>query len=318
MNEIDNTNRPSFFKRLFIFGTTPRVLLNFLGMALATLLFLWIVFGLLKCYTRHNKTFEVPNFVEMKLDDVKADEGNSRFNFEYSESAYNRFGPKGVIISQDPLPESRAKNGRTIYLTYTPETPPKKRVPSDLYGLKYQYAASDLDIFFEHKIIKRVIDPDAPGTVQQVSYKGKIIESRKQKYVETLVPVGDTIELIVSEEYNGGSTQVPDLVCLSYAEALFKLRNGHNLMLGTVAADATVTDTTTSYVVGQYPFYAPGEFVSIGSQIDLRLSQQKPADCDGGGYGDYDLDNSGGDPGTPVIDNSGQGSDDDVGDDVGF
>ena len=315
MNETDNTNRPNFFKRLFLFGSTPRVLLNFLGMALATLFALWMTFGLLKCYTRHNKTFEVPNFMEMKVDDVKADAGDSRFEFEYSESAYNRFGAKGVIISQDPPAQSRAKSGRTIYLTYTPDQPPLRPIPADLYGLKLQYAASDIDQSFVHKVVKTVIDPNAPGTVQEVRYKGKVIESRKKKYTKTMAMVGDTIELVVSEEYNGGSTQVPDLVCLSYAEALFKLRNGHNLMLGSVAADATVTDTTSAYVVGQYPFYASGEFISIGSQIDLRLSQQKPAECDGGGYGDYDLNNGGGDPGTPV-DNSGQGTDDDT--DLGF
>jgi beta-lactam-binding protein with PASTA domain len=317
MNETDNTNRPSFFKRLFLFGSTPRVLLNFLGMALATLLTLWIIFGLLKCYTRHNKTFEVPHFMEMKIDDVKADESSSRFNFEYSESAYNRFGAKGVIINQDPMPQTRAKSGRTIYLTYTPDQPPLRLIPEDLYGLKLQYAANNIDQYFVHKVIKTVIDPIAPGTVKEVRYKGKVIESGKQKYKETKAMIGDTIELVVSEEYNGGSTQVPELVCLSYAEALFKLRNGHNLMLGSIALDATVIDTATAYVVGQYPFYAPGEFVSIGSQIDLRLSQQKPADCGGGGYGDYDPNNGGGDPGTPVDDSS-QGTDDDDDDGTEF
>ncbi|MGK0387655.1 MAG: beta-lactam-binding protein with PASTA domain [Maribacter sp.] len=316
MNETDNTNRPSFFKRLFIFGSTPRVLLNFLGMTLATLLALWMTFGLLKCYTRHNKTFEVPNFMEMKVANVKADGDSSRFNFEYSKSAYNRFGAKGVIISQDPPAQTRAKSGRTIYLTYTPDQPPLREIPRNLYGLKLQYATSDINQSFVHKVVKTVIDPSAPGTVIEVRYKGKVIESKKLNK-KTMAMVGDTIELVVSEEYNGGSTQVPDLVCLTYAEALFKLRNGHNLMLGSVTLDATVTDTTSAYIVGQYPFYASGEFIGIGSQIDLRLSQQKPPECDGSEYGDYDSNNGRGDA-VPPVDNSDQGTDDDASDDTGF
>ena len=275
MND-DNNYKPNFFKRLFIFGSTPRVLLNFLGLGLATLLFLWLAFNSLKCYTQHNKTFEVPNFMDMNIDEIKAEQKNSRFEFDLTESNYNQNLPKGVIIHQDPAAATRAKNGRTIYLSYNPLDVPLLEVPDDLYGLRYEYLKLNN---FEHRIIKKVIDPDAPGTIQEVSYKGKIIANRKIKYRRTEIPIGDTIDLVVSEGYNGGSTQVPDLVCLTYAEALFKLRNGHNLMLGSVAVDATVIDSTTAYVVGQYPFYAPGEFTSIGSQIDLRLTQNQPTDC---------------------------------------
>ncbi len=286
MNETDN-KKPSFFKRLFIFGSTPSVMLNCLGMMLATLLVLWLIFGgLLKCYTQHNKTFEIPDFVDMNIEEVKDLASNSRFNFDFSESNYNPRQPLGIIISQDPIPGSRAKNGRTIYLTYNPMEKTQRIVP-ELYGLKFEYAKSQLiNRDFKVNVLKKVIDPDAPGTVQKVSYKGKLIED-KGSYDSIKVEVGETIDLVISEDYNGGSTQVPNLVCLTYSEALFKLRNGHNLMLGDVALDATVTDSTTAYVVGQYPFYAPGEFINIGSQIDLRLSQQKPADCDGGGFGDF-------------------------------
>lgn len=275
MND-DNNYKPSFFKRLFIFGSTPRVLLNFLGMILATLLFLWLAFNSLKCYTQHNKTFEVPNFMDMNIDEIKDQQKNSRFEFDLTESNYNQNLPKGVIIHQDPAAGSRAKNGRTIYLSYNPLDVPLVKVPEDLYGLKYKYLNSNN---FHYRTIKKVIDPTAPGTIKEVSYKGKIIANLKTEYRLTKIPIGDTIDLVVSEDYNGGSTQVPELVCLTYAEALFKLRNGHNLMLGSVAVDATVIDSTTAYVVGQYPFYAPGEFVSIGSQIDLRLTQDLPPDC---------------------------------------
>jgi len=214
--------------------------------------------------------------MDMNIDEVKAQQNNSRFEFDLTESNYNKRLPKGIIVHQDPAATSRAKNGRTIYLSYNPLEVPLDTVPDGLYGIRYEYLSLNN---FEHRITKKIIDPDAPGTIQQVSYKGKIIASRKIKYRAVPVPIGDTIDLIVSEGYNGGSTQVPDLVCLTYAEALFKLRNGHNLMLGSVALDATVTDSTGAFVVGQYPFYAPGEFISIGSQIDLRLTQNQPPDC---------------------------------------
>ena len=59
-----NNSKPNFFRRLFVFGTTPKVLLNLLGMALATVLLVWMTFFSLKCYTRHGKTYEVPDYIK--------------------------------------------------------------------------------------------------------------------------------------------------------------------------------------------------------------------------------------------------------------
>lgn len=323
MNETNNTNntKPGFFKRLFIFGSTPKVALNCLGMMLATLLVLWLVFGgLLKCYTQHNKTFEIPNFIDMNIEDLKDEAAKSRFTFDYTETPYNRRIPKGIIIRQNPEPGTRAKNGRTIYITYNPTKRSKNKVPDKIYGQQLRIAQSKLRIAeFEVNIKKKVIDPDAPGTIKEVSYKGKIIEDRKG-YKELEVFVGDTIDLVVAEDYNGGSTQVPNLVCLTYAEALFALRNGHNLMLGDVTLDATVRDSSSAYVVGQFPFYAPGEFINVGSQVDLRLSQRQPADCgEEGDTGDFTPgDGNGSGFQSPVNDSDAVVPDDDLDDDLGF
>lgn len=277
-NETKNSKKLGFFKKLFIFGSTPSVLLNCLGMIVASILLLWLSISLLKCYTNHGETYEVPDFSNTHIDDVKA--MNTPFVFDFSENGIFNLKKRGIVLAQDPKPGARAKKGRTIYLTYSNIERREVKVPNNLYGLKYAYAISELEAAgFQHKVIKKVIDADYPGTVKEVRYKGRLIEDKKRKNKGFKAAEKDTIGLVISEDYNGGSTEIPNLVCLTYQEALFKLRSGHNLTLGMVTADASVRDSSTAYVVGQNPFYAAGQFINIGSQIDLRITQHKPADC---------------------------------------
>ncbi len=275
-----NSTKPSFFKRLFIFFTTPKVFLNCFGMILASTLLLWLAFSGLKFMSNHGQTYEVPDFTDQHVDDVLKEAKKSRFEIVVNDTTFVNAKDLGIVLHQDPKPLSRAKEGRLIYLTVNSFAKPKREIPQ-LYGLNFNHAIRVLSTYeFEHEIIKRVIDSDAPGTVKEVIYNGNVVDGEdgfERKYA--MARIGDKIELVVAEEFDAGPTQVPDLMCLTYSEALFKIRSGHDLMLGTITMDSSVRDSMSAYVVAQFPHYIPGQFIKTGDQIDLRLSQQKPKFC---------------------------------------
>ncbi len=287
MSETNNT-KPSFFKRLFIFGTTPRVALNLVGMLLATGIFLWLTFGMLKCMSNHGQTYEVPDFTDQDVGDVLEEHKNSRFEIVINDTTFVYGKDLGIVLHQDPKPRARAKEGRLIYLTVNSDKMPKCEIPR-LYGTNYKHAIRYLNTLkFKHEIIKRVIDSEAPGTVKEVIFNGKTVDGEDGfEAKHAMARVGDKIELVISEEFDAGPTQVPDLLCLTYAEARFKIRSGHDLMLGNITVDGTVRDSASAYVVAQFPHYAPGQFIKTGDQIDLRLSQKRPKHCGAEGVGDY-------------------------------
>ncbi len=279
MNET-NSSKPNWFKRQLAFFSTPLVFGNIIGMIILSIVLLLMTFSLLKCYTKHQEYISVPDFVGMHVDDVR-DMEDSRFKVIVYDSTYNANQRLGVVLNQDPLPNDQAKDGRNIYVTINYTTLPKETIPSGLYGLKYEEATMKLGTNLKYKIIKKVYDPMAQGVVVEVRYDGKIIESSKvENKGKVKASAQDTIGFVVTEGYNDGTTQIPDLVCLTYADALFTIRNGHRLTVGNVTFDSSVTDTLSSYVAIQYPPYTMDGTMNVGESIGLRLTGNKPGGCE--------------------------------------
>ncbi len=231
--------------------------------------------------SNHGQTYEVPDFRDQHVDDVMREAKDSRFEIVVNDTTFINGKELGIVLHQDPKPQARAKEGRLIYLTVNSSERPKREIPK-LYGNNYKHAEQVLSTYeFKHSIVKRVIDTDAQGTIKEVIYKGKVIDGEDGfDQANAMARIGDSIHLVIAEEFDAGPTQIPRLICLRYSEALFKIRSGHDLMLGTITVDGSVQDSASAYVVAQFPHYIPGQFMKTGDQIDLRLSQRKPSHCD--------------------------------------
>ena len=88
-----------------------------------TVLFLLIVFGL-NTYTRHNESVSVPELRGMLINDaVKKLQAEG---FEYDlDSVYQMDARPGLVIEQDPDPETKVKENRTLYLTIITRVAPR-------------------------------------------------------------------------------------------------------------------------------------------------------------------------------------------------
>ena len=110
-----------FFKRIgkefFYFISSTIFIRNFVGMLAFTGLLLMLVFGWLRCYTKHGESREVHNYIGLDLEDARDKAVKRSFNIVISDSLYVRDKEPNVVLDQNPKPLSEVKeNRRKIYL----------------------------------------------------------------------------------------------------------------------------------------------------------------------------------------------------------
>ena len=262
---------------LYCFLTAPFIVRNCLGLlgffgGLFLLTFWW-----LKCYTNHGESLQVPSYVGMRLREAAQKARARDFAVTVNDSMYVPGKPPGEIVAQNPAPHSRVKEGRTIYFTVTKNNPDIIKLPelagSDDYDL-YSRKCSRLGL--KPRIAARVADPRlAPNTIVAVLYRGDTITPYLRNGFQ--VEMGATIDFLVSEQVTL-TVMIPDCVCQTYDAAKF-LISSSNLSVGAVIHDGTVENEQTAYVWRQTPKFEPDATMRVGEQIDLYLTQAKPAGC---------------------------------------
>ncbi len=262
---------------VYSFLTAPYVVRNCLGL-LATmgglvLLTLWW----LKCYTNHGESVQVPNFIGMGLREATLKARSRGFKVFVNDSVYVSEKPPGVVLLQNPKPESRVKEGRTIYLTVTKRNPDIVRLPNLVGNDDYDlYSRKCLRLGLKPRVVARIADPKlAPNTIVAVIFRGDTITEAIRYGFD--VEMGSEIAFVVSEQV-ALVVEIPDCVCLTYTEARF-LISSSNLNVGAIINDGTVIDQATAYVWRQSPPYDPNGTLRVGEQIDLYLTQQMPTGC---------------------------------------
>jgi len=139
-----------------------------------TAILIWIILQSLSWYTKHDKLIIVPDFRTLYIHDVLGNSNYPNFNFIVIDSVFDPDKPIGSILTQDPLPGSRVKQNRMIYLTIVSFVPEKTEVPN-LKDLTLRQAQSMLEsagLRLGKLIYIKSFDEDA---VQQQFFQGKPI-----------------------------------------------------------------------------------------------------------------------------------------------
>ena len=269
-----------FGVELYACFTTPFVLKNCLGMVGIMAGLLMLTFWWLKCYTNHGESVQVPSYKGMSFREAARKARSRDFGVAVSDSIYVPGEPPGQIVSQDPKPNSRVKEGRTIYFTVTKNNPDLLKLPSLKNGDAYEiYSRRLTRMGLKPRIVARAADPGVgANTIIDVIYKGDTI-TEKLRYNAVPVEMGATIDFVVSEEVTL-TVNMPDCVCNTLGEAKFLLQTSE-LSIGTVIKDGTVSDPENAYVYRQSPKYDPNGTMRKGEPIDLYITQDRPASCDG-------------------------------------
>lgn len=235
---------------------------NLIGALIAlALLFLGIYLGL-KWYTKHGVSIAVPEVKGMHIND--AVKTLKKADLEYSiDHVYQLDVQPGLVIEQDPDPQSHVKTGRTIYLTIITETPPEVAFPNIIDKTLIEASAMLRNLSL--KVADTVYVADiARDVVRDVKFAGQPLKPGR------LIPKGSQITLVLGNGQGADDVEVPNLIGLSLSEARFSLQ-GHNLNLGNISYSASVTDSLTATIVAQQPDTTVA-FISMGSAINVTLS----------------------------------------------
>ena len=229
-----------------------------------------LVFSLfvsLRYYTRHGEGKPVPNLKGLSVENAVQLLQSEGFRYQI-DSVFILDKKPGLVLEQDPDPNTNVKINRMIYLTIVSSQTPDVNFP-DIEN-KTLVEAQAMLANYGLKIGDTTYTPDiARDAVLGFNYAGQSVS------VGQKIPKGSRINLILGDGYGASEVEVPDLKGLTLSEAMFSIK-GASLTLGTVTYEGVVRDSASAIIIMQTPTIVPDSIikVSIGTRIDLILSNQ--------------------------------------------
>ncbi|HCI57609.1 MAG: PASTA domain-containing protein [Bacteroidetes bacterium] len=237
--------------------------INALVIFIVIIMSIGLVYKWLDSFTDHGNSVSVPDLKGMNIKKVNDFLKTKNLSFKIADSSVYLLDQKpGTIVEQDPQPDEKVKQGRTIYLTITRSSAPMVKVPAlkdvSLRQAEAILAASGL------RMGEQIFKPDlAKNAVLSMMINGRDLKAG------TDVPKGSAIDLIVGDGLGNTVITVPSLIGLTYDEALFVLK-GSSLNIGSLFFDGVIKDTLNAKIYDQNP--APdNNTINQGDAIDLYL-----------------------------------------------
>jgi beta-lactam-binding protein with PASTA domain len=231
------------------------------------LVFVAAVFGItytyMGSYTHHGESISVPDLRGLKKERLSAFVSDKHLRYAIVDSLFELDKAPGTVVDQDPVADSKVKEGRTIYLTVNASLPPKVKMP-DLVDVSYRQAEAILQTF-GLKVGNLIYKPDlAKNAVLGQRYRGSEISAGKE------IPKGSVIDLVLGDGLGNTRVPVPELIGLTKGEALFVLK-GSSLNIGTVFYDKITRDSSNAKVYKQSPEASDSATINQGEAVDLYL-----------------------------------------------
>jgi len=267
-----------FFHEVFLFLTSWIFLRNLAGIIVTLMVVFLITFWWMDCYTRHGKTYAVEDLTGLTLPEAKKLADKKNFSVIVNDSLFLPGQPPNTVLSQTPVPNAQVKKNRKIYLTVTKAIADAVEIPGliggndELYTYKKKLSRLKVNTKIRSKRFDNTVEPN---TILEVYYNDENITKKLRDGFK--VDKGSTVEVVVTER-KGGLVPVPELVCMQFNEAEFLVGN-FELNIGSVINDATVTDESNAYVWRQVPAFNETQRLSIGTSVDIYLTQFIPDDC---------------------------------------
>ena len=242
------------------FITTRRFVKHLAYSILLFIVILWITFTLLKMYTRHNQVALTPNYVGLQMDQVQSLESSKDFELIVVDSIYDYTRKPGSVISQDPLPETKVKPGRAIYLSLVSYMPEQVSMPA-LIDLSLRRAKALLQTYGLKLGGIRIVPDIAENAVLKVTVNGRVVKPGTQ------IRKGSIVDLVIGSGSGGNQAAIPFLIGKTRESAL-----GELLRLGFVVAGESYSgdcDSTNAQVYEQTPLYVYGKRVDAGTSFSL-------------------------------------------------
>ena len=252
-----------FFKYL----ATPEFRKQLIIAIVSVLVLVMVLFVSLRYYTRHGEGKPVPNLKGLSVENAVQLLESEGFRYQI-DSVFIMDKKAGLVLEQDPDPNTNVKDNRMIYLTIVSSQTPDVNFPDienktlveaqamlSNYGLKIGDTTYQADI--------------ARDAILGFSFAGQAIRIGQK------IPKGSRIDLILGDGFGASEVDLPNLIGLTLSEAMFSIK-GASLTLGTTTYDGLVRDSAKAVIIMQNPSFIPDSLnkISIGTRINLVLSNQ--------------------------------------------
>ena len=242
-----------------------KLLLHILGALLLIIGLLISIYKYLDSYTQHGETITVPELRGMTPDKLEDFLESKHLKYAIVDSIFVTKKPKGAVLEQDPMPNAKVKENRTIYLTINSIVPPQVKFPS-LEDYSYPYVVAFLETY-GLKIGVLTYEPDlAKNRVLSARWRGRTLKAGDK------IPKGSEISLTLGDGLGNTKVEVPSLIGLPLDEALFVLK-ASSLNKGVVVSDSPINDTAEFRVYKQKPEPTTDARISQGESVDLFVTQ---------------------------------------------
>jgi len=224
---------------------------------------MYMLYNWLGSYTHHGESITVPDVRGMSEEKLVRFIEDKHLNYKIVDSLFEDSKAPGTVIEQDPKPDSKVKENRTIYLTVNSSRPPKVKMP-DLIDVSFRQAEAILQTF-GLRVGQTIYRPDlAKNAVLAQMYKGHSISPNTEIYK------GSAIDLVLGDGLGNSEVPVPNLITLTRGEAMFVLK-GSSLNIGTITFDQGVKNEEEAKVYRQIPESGGNATIKQGEAVDIFL-----------------------------------------------
>lgn len=193
--------------------TTKKIYLGLGSVIVAGVLFLFLMDSfIMPAYTNYNEGVTVPSVSQLSLDDAKERLTDRGLRFEIADRRSNEAYPADYVIDQTPEAAKIVKPDRKIYLTVNAESNPTVTVP-EVVGLSLRNARIQLNNAGL-----------SDGVISFESSRFKTTVLQQSVPPQTVVPKGESIDLVVSDGLGEKLVNVPDIKGLRLSEAQQELQ----------------------------------------------------------------------------------------------
>ena len=255
--------------RFFRFIISKTFLINLLFALLLIGVVFWLTLQYLSQYTLHNQTIAVPDLRGYTLAETDSILSQKGLRYFISDSIYDKTLQKGSVVEQDPLPNQKVKDNRTIYLVVNALSVPLIPMP-DLIDLSLRQALATLETYgFVVGDLEYIPDLARDAVIEQQT-NGKEVKAGD------LVKKGSIVNLVMGAGLSDELVHVPLLLGLKRDEALETLRSGSLNRGGEIFDETVLTDKDSMEAIiwKQVPDYVD-EKINLGSYIDIWLTLDK-------------------------------------------
>ncbi|MCK9613478.1 MAG: PASTA domain-containing protein [Bacteroidales bacterium] len=232
-----------------------------------TVVIIWVSLKLLNAYTRHGSYIIVPDFYGVVIADLEDFASDHDIKYIINDSLYDNAQPKGSVIKQDPLPGTKVKKNRKIYLTVVALNPEQVNMPN-LIDLTMRQALSMLETYGLKAGSLTYVPDIAHNAVLRQKFKGADIKEG------TLIEKGSSIDLVLGKGEDNESTKAPDLFGKKQNQVLSILQSASLNIGNEIFLDGN--DTTVARVYKQRP--EANTAIQYGGTVDVWYRSEKKYD----------------------------------------